>query len=400
MTLTPSGQDHANSALRTLVGAALRNELGHSVPPASGTYEAVSADLIASHRVDHLLTNHHEQLALPDDIASAVKDRAVAHAVAGLKLITQTAEVCELFGRSDIDFLVYKGVALAATSGRRSASRGAGDVDVLVAPDDVPRAHRLLLAEGFTPRTALEPREGALWRFWSYRERELSYSRGNVSLDLHWRIPKEPALMPPTRALLTRTTGVSIGEHTVPTLDPSDALCAAATTVYLDYCQNLRLISDVVFLSQLPGAHIPEDLPTPGRALVSDVLEFTRVLLGRDLVPEIPGSLEPHPRGVSYLLELWNHNSSRSLHSAGPGRKAPEVIGRFGHWMRYGRGLPTALRFISWAAIDLPPYSANAPSTTLGRALGRRIKQTLHRDFDYVRKRSHSTTIPRATTTP
>lgn len=382
----------AQPALRAAVSHALGQEKG--LPSgAEQPFEPVSSQLVALHRVDLLLTNHQDTLGFPEDIAERVKTQALAHTVAGLRLIAQTTDVCELFTHSGIDFLLYKGVALSLATGRGSAARGAGDVDVLIAPHDAPKAHQLLVDKGFIPKIAFVPEPGPLWRFWSYREREASYHRGGISVDLHWRIAKDPGHSPSPRALLARKANVTVGETVLPTLDSGDALCVGATTAYLDYCQNLRLIVDLVFLSGLPGVALPEDLPGPGRALVSDMLEFTRQLLGRDLVPNVPGTIPANPDGVRYLMGLWNHNSGGSLLAAGPATGSTEVEGRLDHWMRYGAGLPTALRFISWAAIAFPDYTPANPSTSLLGALWHRAKQVLANDHPYLRERNRAKAV-------
>lgn len=383
----------AQPALRAAVSHALRQEKG--LPAGAWQpFEPVSSELVALHRVDLLLTNHQETLGFPEDIAERVKTQALAHTVAGLRLINQTTDVCDLFTHGGIDFLLYKGIALSLATGRGSATRGAGDVDVLIAPRDVPRAHQLLVDEGFIPKIAFVPKPGPLWKFWSYREREASYHRGGISIDLHWRIAKDPRHSPSTDALLARKAQVAVGETILPTLDSGDALCVSAATAYLDYCQNLRLIVDMVFLSGLPGITLRDDLPGPGRALVSDMLEFIRQLLGPDLVPEVPGTIPADPEGVRYLTGLWNHNSGGSLLAAGPTTGATEVQGRLDHWMRYGSGLPTALRFVSWAAIAFPDYTPAKPSTSLPGALWHRAKQVLSRDYPYLRERNRASQQP------
>jgi len=381
--------------LRAAVSHALQQEKG--LPNGSQQrFEPVASELVALHRVDLLLTNHQETLRFPEDVAERVKTQALAHTVAGLRLIAQTTDVCDLFTHSGIDFLLYKGIALSLATGRGSAARGAGDVDVLIAPHDVPRAHQLLVGEGFVPKIAFVPQPGRLWKFWSYREREVSYHRGGISIDLHWRIAKDPGHSPSTEALLARKTHVTVGETILPTLDDGDALCVGATTAYLDYCQNLRLIVDLVFLSGIPEITLPEDLPEPGRSLVSDMLEFTRQLLGPDLVPNIPGTIPADPEGVRYLMGLWDHNSGGSLLAAGPTTGSTELQGRLDHWMRYGSGLPTALRFVSWAAIAFPDYTPAKPSTSLLGALWHRAKQVLRNDYPYLRERNQAKAVGKA----
>ena len=56
-------------------------------------FEPVAPELVAMHRVDLLLTNHQEALRFPEDSAERIKTQALAHTVAGLQRIAQSAEV-------------------------------------------------------------------------------------------------------------------------------------------------------------------------------------------------------------------------------------------------------------------------------------------------------------------
>lgn len=123
---------------------------------------------------------------------------------------------------------------------------------------------------------------------------------------------------------------------------------------------------------------------------MSDMLEFTRQLLGPDLVPEVPGTIPADPKGVRYLIGLWNHNSGGSLLAAGPITGSTEVQGRLDHWMRYGSGLSTALRFVSWAAFAFPDYTPAKPATSFAGALLHRAKQVLTSDYPYLRERNRA----------
>lgn len=353
----------AHTELREFVGSALRHELGVSRPSIPRNSDSPTVEVLTLHRVEGLAFKYAPVLGLPADVLSVLSARAMGQSMAGLNLGRKTVIVASLFRDFGVDFLVFKGVALSALTGRDIAQRGSGDIDILVASGDVPRIHRELLKRGFTPKVSFAPQEGPMWKFWSFRERELSYLRGDIFIDLHWRIGKDPRHLPPTRRTLGRATTFALGSDHLPTLTPGDALAAAAQHLYLDYCQNMRLIVDMIHVSHIEGVSLQADLPESGRQLVSDVLEFSRTLLGADLVPQVPGTLPPKPRHVDYLVSLWNQNSSGSLLAAGPSSGGGEALGRLGHWLRYSPRLSTLARFLSWAICAFPTYRESTPHT-------------------------------------
>jgi hypothetical protein len=367
-----------------LVAQALLIERDSPAPSTGENRLDLASSLVAEHRVGALLLKHSRALGIPPELEEDLHNQALAHSMAGLRLIRSTEIVHALFAKHGFSHLFFKGVSLSVLTGREPAERGAGDVDVLISKHAVPRAHRMLLENGFVPKIALEPREGPLWTFLAFRERELSYRKDGIYIDLHWRVAKDPHFLPSTERQLERAVQIRCGESTIPTLAPADSLAAAAQHIYLDYCQNLRLIVDLVYLSWQPNSALPPDTPPAGRALASDMLEFARVLLARDLVPEVAGATEARKSGVAYLLGMWVNNSSRTLLEAGPKSRVGEGLGRLWHWLRYSRRLSTGLRFIAWAFFAFPDYRPEKPSTTLGESLMLRMRQVLGGRLPYL----------------
>jgi hypothetical protein len=96
------------------------------------------------------------------------------------------------FSEAGIAAVPYKGPILAALLYHDVGLREFSDIDVLVKPEEVPRAREMLLASGYEPEFALSPSQ----------ERKLLASRagyflrfdrvkraGRIVLELHWRIP-------------------------------------------------------------------------------------------------------------------------------------------------------------------------------------------------------------------
>jgi hypothetical protein len=389
--ILPSGSA-SPAALVAMISYALSRDLGFDLSPPTAKVSEDFLQTASRHRVDSLLTAYAENLPFAEDVRLGLRERATASSFAGLRLVHNTNKVVAVLKEYKIDFLVFKGVTLSLLSGREWAARGAGDIDVLVKATDVPHIHRILISEGFAAKVALTPREGPAWRFWSFRERELSYHKDDIWIDLHWRIPKNPRHCASTQSHIIRAIEVSEAEHKIPTLSPGDALNACAIHIYLDYCQNLRQIVDLVYLSNIPGVVLPVDVPPPGQALVADVLEFARRLLDPKLIPDVPGVPEYSEKGVRYLLGMWEINSGRSLLESGPAGQLGEGVGRLLHWTRYGLTPTELMRFISWAFFGFPPSSPERSSTTVLQAFTYRVRQVLLGRLPYLAARRQTST--------
>lgn len=386
-TADSGSHNQSVETLRKLVTVALSTEVSTPVSFEIGPIPEALNEVALHHRVESLLVDHAAELGLEEATLALFMEQARAQHMAGLLLVKSTFAVGELFTRHSFDFLIFKGVPLSVLSGRKPSSRGAGDIDVLIHPRDVPRAHAVLMSEGFRPKIAFAPQDGRAWNFWSFRERELSYRKDGIFIDLHWRVPKNAHHFPDTKAVLARKSEISIGKGSLKTLSPGDSLAACAIHIYLDYCQNLRLFTDLVFLSRLPGNRLPEDLPLPGRQLVSDVLEFARRLLHESVIPQVPGTLDPIERNVQFLQRMWSGNSGLNLLQAGSTSRAGEAVGRFGHWMRYGGSLREILRFASWAFFGFPEAKGHKVTTSFWEALTFRTLQVVSGNLPYLKER-------------
>lgn len=85
--------------------------------------------------------------------------------MACLQRAADTVRYVTALQSADIQTLVLKGVALSMQTTGTLNSRDTRDIDLLVSPDDMPRAHEALIALGAPysePRTPVTARHGAL----------------------------------------------------------------------------------------------------------------------------------------------------------------------------------------------------------------------------------------------
>lgn len=361
----------ASSQIAALVSRALQIELGIQIlNEAEIIIDCDLVELARHHRVEGILISHAAAIGIPKGIENALLQQARSLVVAGLGLARDTLSAGSLFDSNGINHLVFKGVALSALCSRDLSARGAGDVDVLVDPKSVPKVHQMLIANGFTPKTSLVPLDKPIWRFWAFRDRELGYTRESIDMDLHWIVPRDAKLSASTSSQLARSQKVTISNGSVQTLCPGDALNACAVHIYVDFCQSLRLLVDLAYLSNIPGISLPDDVPEPGRQLVADVLEFARQVLGRSIFPVIPGVPRASERSVARLIRMWERNSEKPLAEASSHDYSWDYLARLKHELFYNSSFTQVARLISLILLDIPKYSeGNRPAGLISAVL-------------------------------
>ncbi|TKX47227.1 hypothetical protein EXE41_06265 [Halorubrum sp. SD690R] len=118
---------------------------------AAGPDWDVILDLVARHRLCSVLKHAFNEAAItaPDEVVAALSARKRETAVANLGHSRQLYDIVELFGENDIAALPYKGPVLAAEAYGSVGDRSFGDLDLLVAADEVAAACDLLEQRGY-----------------------------------------------------------------------------------------------------------------------------------------------------------------------------------------------------------------------------------------------------------
>src|SRR5206468_4850779 len=110
-----------------------------------------------------------------------------------------------------IDALAYKGPALAMRAYGELGMRAFVDLDLLVRPDDVPRAIEALSAAGYAAALALSRAQERCFRRVD-GDYPLVHRETGVLVELHARVSSERFCMPiSTDALLRRSITVPLG---------------------------------------------------------------------------------------------------------------------------------------------------------------------------------------------
>ena len=364
-----------------------------SESPAEGTPwvqdETHLIEAITRHRVSRLVLDSADRLGFSAEAIERIKNDTLAHTHAAFQLVGHTLQVSETLTEAGIDHLIIKGVALGTLSST-PASRGAGDVDVLVEPTDLARLHEVLLSLGLRPAEALpDYSKRWSWAVWSFLDRERTYLGSGMQVDVHWRISSQRHLFPDFPVLWNRRTEVRVADRPIPTLSVPDSLFAACFHTYFDQFQPLRSLIDVVSLLRSLDPSTP--LPRPGRQLgrlVAGVVALVTEVFPGVVDEQAARVLEQLPRGSRIVRRRWKEAlvSPKTVWEESQDLRA---LARKAHAeARFDHPLEVIPRFVGKRLAYFPPATVARPSITLGEAFFGRMRVESARKQGNRRKRS------------
>ncbi|MFL6158046.1 MAG: nucleotidyltransferase family protein [Marmoricola sp.] len=288
--------------VRTWSRGALRLEAGRSWTPEAATEDPADLlEAIRRHRVAELVHAHAEALAVPAAVAGPLAELRAANRRALTVQVLEIGRLHRLFTEAGIDCLVIKGPALAVQTAGNPAARGSGDVDLLVAPDRVEDAYRLLSSSGWLMRPGSEVEPGTwAWRHVLSSFNAFTFDGPGSTVDLHWRLDPTYDALPTFELAWSRRETVDLGGLEVPTLGACDVLAHASMHAAKDSWRWVRSLVDVHRLAGSPQTWERSFDRDPLRRLEVSTLAVTRFVVGLpDGVPaEVLARLDQVPASV------------------------------------------------------------------------------------------------------
>lgn len=226
-------------------------EAGGSSRPAPGPADVSPAAVVregARHRVASILYAHKDLLPLDEGARTALASARRREVNAAMRAIAGHVHVSRALAAAGVRALFVKGVALAAATTADPTGRGGGDVDVLVAPDDVIRAHVALLESGaeFVPGMIPEP-GSPLWPAAERLRPEAVYRWNGLPVELHWRLDPAAGIMAiPFHELWARRRTLDVATAPLDTLGDDDALLLTLAHGTREHWRQLRWVVDAV----------------------------------------------------------------------------------------------------------------------------------------------------------
>lgn len=123
---------------------------------------------------------------VPAKYMAQLYDEYCTNVAQNLAAVAELGNVLELFGKSEIPALPFKGVALANLAYGKLGLRPAGDLDVLIYRRDLDRATQAALSCGYELRTPIQA-NGEPSEFGKY-EYHFQRASDGMTLELRWRL--------------------------------------------------------------------------------------------------------------------------------------------------------------------------------------------------------------------
>ena len=179
--------DGQPNEMDALLAAVLRGEA--PAWPAGGE-AALAVERILYHGIAGLITERARDLSgWPSAVMAPVRDQAIAQAMWEMRHKPLLAELLQAFADAGITALLLKGSALAYDLYPEPSIRARGDSDVLVAPDRLSEARRVLGRFGF-----VRAEQDALGDDLALQEVWDAPGAMPHHIDLHWQLLNAPAL--------------------------------------------------------------------------------------------------------------------------------------------------------------------------------------------------------------
>jgi Uncharacterised nucleotidyltransferase len=285
--------------LGAAVGRFCGTEAGR--PPRDVDWGAL-AGLAVRHHVAPILQRSGwlERYEAPPDARALLSHLAHRGARQSLRALAVQDEALEVLEHAGVDAIVLKGAAVGLGAYGDPSARPAGDVDLLVDPDVVPRAVGALRDAGFdwvgwrvpgnldwAPIDVSEvlrlPLPATLYH--------VTLSRNGVDVEVHWRLFMNRRLLPVRPGWLTNPRPVTNGEVTVPTLPLGSEWLYANLHGLAHRWSRMKWLADIPRLAiQTPALTDPAALRRAeaagyGRPLAAALI-VAEAVLGEFLRPE------------------------------------------------------------------------------------------------------------------
>lgn len=218
-----------------------------------------------------------------------LRDEFRLHTARNLYLTGELERIVTLFDSEGVAVIPYKGPALAAFAYGNLALRRYVDLDILVRPEDVPRAKALLARRGFRPQLPLTPaQERVLLR----SQHNLPFTRedGLLLVELHWEFAQRRyARAAGGESVWSRLVDVRLGAREVKGLPAEELLLSLCVHGTKHLWERLAWVCDVAeLLRSHPQLDWPSLLSQARQAQTERMLLLGLHLAGRLLGAPVP----------------------------------------------------------------------------------------------------------------
>lgn len=298
---------------------------------------------------------------VPPASLALLKQRYETNLHRTLFLARELIRILDHFDALGIDVLLYKGVALAETIYGDMALRQAGDIDLLVRSQELPRIKAALNELGYSPHLLLNEAEERAYLASGY-ECAFDGTLGRNLLEVQWALqPRFYAVDFDMEAMFRRAITVSVAGRNMKTPSPEDLFLILSLHAAKHVWGRLIWLCDIAQILKLPALNWDWIAETAQSLGVMRILQVTLLLMKRMLETEIPPAAEKHFAAGPTALTLAD------LIAPQIGRAAPpdvESLSYFRLMMRLRERRADRMRFLQrlaftpgpseWKSVRLP----------------------------------------------
>jgi hypothetical protein len=286
-------------------------------------------DLAARHGTQPLLYQSLVEIgveikdAVPREQISAIEQGYQTNLHKALFLSRELIRMVDRMSALGVEVMPYKGLALAELIYRDVALRQAGDIDLLIHPQDLPRIREAVRELGYTPHMIFSKAQERAYLQSGY-EYAFDGTAGPNLLEVQWAIhPRFYAIDFDMQELFRRAIKVTVAGHPMKTPSPEDLLLVLSAHAAKHVWGRLVWLCDIARLMNLPTLDWSW-IASQAQALgIVRILRVTMLLANRLLSTAIPpaaqASLPEDPAisaaTISLANEIQIHIASESAHN-------------------------------------------------------------------------------------
>jgi Uncharacterised nucleotidyltransferase len=299
--------------------------------------------------------------AVPAGEMSTIEQRYQVNLHKALFLSRELIRIADRLSALGIEVMPYKGLALAEQIYRDIALRQAGDIDLLIHPQDLPRVRDAVGELGYTPHLAFSAAEERAYLQSGY-EYVFDGAAGPNLLEVQWAIqPSFYAIDFDMPALFQRATTITVAGYPMKTLRTEDLLLVLSAHAAKHVWGRLIWLCDIARILSLPTLDWSW-IASQARALgIVRILRVTMLLANRLLDATIPPVAEEcipeDSAALSLVDKIQTHIASETSYNV-------ESLAYFRLMMRLRERPADRRRFLrrliltpgpsEWQAVRLP----------------------------------------------
>jgi hypothetical protein len=230
------------------------------------------------------------QSLVPADEMAALAQSYQANLHKALLLSRELLRIVDALYAASIEFLPYKGLALAELAYGDIALRPAGDIDLLIHPQDLARTRSALRPLGYVPHQPLSEAEERAYLKSGY-ECVFDGVAGRNLVEVKWAIqPRFYSVNFDIDGLFRRAASVNVAGHSMRTLSPEDSILVLSVHAAKHAWARLVWLCDIariMALANLDWVWIQSQAKDLG---IARIVRITMLLIQRLLNAEIPES--------------------------------------------------------------------------------------------------------------